>query len=265
MRILLIERDAATAQAIELMLKADGFNVYTTDLGEEGVGLGKIYDYDAVITELLLPDMSGFDVVKQLRTAKIQSSILVLSGLSDVSDIVKALGVGADDYLTKPFHRDELIARIRAVVRRRKGHTTNVITTGDLIVNLDSRTATVRGATVHLTGKEYQMLELLSLRKGMTQSRDAFVNHLYGGRDEPELKIIDVFICKLRKKLRAAGCDAVETVWGQGYVLRDPNVPRVGSPNLVPEVRDMIEQGASWSSPKMGEHDHVTSPPLAPL
>ena len=224
MRVLLIEDDSATAQSIELMLKADGFNVYTTDLGEEGVDLGKLYDYDIILLDLNLPDMPGFDVLKTLRVAKVNTPILILSGLADIDAKVRGLGYGADDYMTKPFHKDELIARIHAVVRRSKGHSQSVIRTGDITVNLDAKTVEVSNQRVHLTGKEYQMLELLSLRKGTTLTKEMFLNHLYGGMDEPELKIIDVFICKLRKKLAAStgGEHHIETVWGRGYVLRDP-------------------------------------------
>ncbi len=224
MRVLLIEDDSATAKSIELMLKGEGFSVYTTDLGEEGVDLGKIYDYDLILLDLSLPDMSGLDVLRQLRVAKINTPIMILSGSTEIDTKVKTFGGGADDYLTKPFHKDELIARIHAVVRRSQGHAQSVIVTGDIRVNLDTKTTEVNGSRVHLTGKEYQMLELLSLRKGTTLTKEMFLNHLYGGMDEPELKIIDVFICKLRKKLREAtdGHDYIETVWGRGYVLRDP-------------------------------------------
>jgi two-component system cell cycle response regulator CtrA len=225
MRVLLIEDDSATAQSIELMLKSEGFNVYTTDLGEEGVDLGKIYDYDLILLDLNLPDMSGMDVLRQLRVAKINTPIMILSGTAEIDTKVKSFGGGADDYMTKPFHKDELVARIHAVVRRSKGHAQSVIKTGDITVNLDAKTVEVNGSRVHLTGKEYQMLELLSLRKGTTLTKEMFLNHLYGGMDEPELKIIDVFICKLRKKLAAAtiGKHYIETVWGRGYVLRDPS------------------------------------------
>jgi len=224
MRVLLIEDDGATAQSIELMLKSDGFNVYTTDLGEEGVDLGKVYDYDIILLDLNLPDMTGFDVLKSLRVSKVNTPILILTGQGDIETKVRGLGFGADDYMTKPFHKDELVARIHAIVRRSKGHSQSVITTGKLVVNLDAKTVEVAGQRVHLTGKEYQMLELLSLRKGTTLTKEMFLNHLYGGMDEPELKIIDVFICKLRKKLAAAtvGEHYIETVWGRGYVLRDP-------------------------------------------
>ena len=204
MRVLLIEDDSATAQSIELMLKSESFNVYTTDLGEEGVDLGKLYDYDIIMLDLNLPDMSGYEVLRTLRLSKVKTPILILSGMAGIEDKVRGLGFGADDYMTKPFHKDELVARIHAIVRRSKGHAQSVITTGDLIVNLDAKTVEVGGQRVHLTGKEYQMLELLSLRKGTTLTKEMFLNHLYGGMDEPELKIIDVFICKLRKKLDAA-------------------------------------------------------------
>ena len=204
MRVLLIEDDSSMARSIELMLRSEGLNVYTTDLGEEGIDLGKLYDYDIIVLDLQLPDMSGFEVLKALRVAKVQTPVLILSGNAIVEAKVKALGFGADDYMTKPFHKDELVARIQAVVRRSKGHSQSVIITGKLTVNLDAKTVEVDSQRVHLTGKEYQMLELLSLRKGTTLTKEMFLNHLYGGMDEPELKIIDVFICKLRKKLANA-------------------------------------------------------------
>jgi len=223
MRVLLIEDDAAVTRGIELILKSEGFNVYSTDLGEEGVNLGKVYEQDIILLDLNLPDMSGLDVVRSLRAAKVETPIMILSGSSEIDTKVKSLGVGADDYVTKPYHRQELIARIHAVVRRSRGHAQSVIKTGDIVVNLDGKTVEVAGERVHLTGKEYQMLELLSLRKGTTLTKEMFLNHLYGGLDEPEVKIIDVFICKLRKKLNLyAKDDYIETVWGRGYMLRDP-------------------------------------------
>jgi two-component system cell cycle response regulator CtrA len=224
MRVLLIEDDRATAQSIELMLKCESFNVYTTDLGEDGVDVAKHYDYDMILLDLNLPDMSGFEVLRSLRMCKVTTPILILSGLSGLEHKIKGLGFGADDYVTKPFHKDELVARIHAIVRRSKGHAQSIIQTGDLVVNLDLKTVEVNAQRIHVTNKEYQMLELLSLRKGWTLTKEQFLNHLYGGMEEPQQKILDVFMCKLRKKLAYAsgGKDYIETVWGHGYVLREP-------------------------------------------
>ncbi|MDZ7905546.1 MAG: response regulator transcription factor [Cypionkella sp.] len=226
MRILLVEDDPTTSRSIELMLTHANLNVFCTDMGEDGIDLAKLYDYDLILLDLNLPDMSGHEVLRLLRQARIETPILILTGADDTDNKIKSFGFGADDYLTKPFHREELVARIHAIIRRSKGHSQSVIRTGDVNVNLDAKTVDVGGAAVHLTGKEYQMLELLSLRKGTTLTKEMFLNHLYGGMDEPELKIIDVFICKLRKKLAEAtgGQNYIETVWGRGYVLREPVV-----------------------------------------
>ncbi len=224
MRVLLVEDDSATAQSIEMMLRPESYVCDTTDMGEDGLEIGKLYDYDIIILDLVLPDIDGYEVLRKLRAAQVQTPILILSGLTGLDDKIKGLGVVADDYLTKPFDRRELVARIQAIVRRSKGHADSIIRAGKLKVNLDARMAEVNNQPLHLTGKEYAILELLSLRKGATLTKEMFLNHLYGGMDEPEVKIIDVFVCKLRKKLSAAtgGDNYIETVWGRGYVLRDP-------------------------------------------
>lgn len=225
MRILLVEDDPTTARSIELMLHKASYNVYRTDMGEEGIDLAKLYDYDLILLDLDLPDMSGMDVLRQIRMSRIETPILILTGSDDTESKLRGFGFGADDYMTKPFHRDELVARIQAIIRRSKGHAHSIITVGRMQVNLDAKSVEVDGKRVNLTGKEYQILELLALRKGTTLTKEMFLNHLYGGMDEPELKIIDVFICKLRKKLTEAigGDHNIETVWGRGYVLRDPS------------------------------------------
>ncbi len=224
MRVLLVEDDSATARSIELALASEGIVCDLAQLGQEGLEIGKIYDYDIIILDLMLPDIDGYEVLLRLRSAKVQVPILILSGLSGTDQKIKGLGFGADDYLTKPFNRGELIARIQAIVRRSKGHSESTIEIGSkLLINLDSRTVETGGKALHLTSKEYGILELLALRKGSLLTKEIFLNHLYGGIDEPDLKIIDVFLCKLRKKLADAtgGINYIETVWGRGYILRD--------------------------------------------
>ena len=247
MRVLLIEDDSTTAQSIDLMLKSESFNVYTTDLGEEGVDLGTLYDYDIILLDLNLPDMSGFEVLRSLRVSKVKTPILILSGIAGIEHKVKGLGLGADDYMTKPFHKNELVARIQAIVRRSRGHAQSVVQTGDLVVNLDEKTVEINRVRVNLTGKEYHILELLSLRKGMTVSKEMFLNQLYGGMDEPEIKIIDVFICKLRKKLADAsnGKDYIETVWGRGYMFREPHDDNGA---MQPHAGRKTTRRAAWQS-----------------
>jgi two-component system cell cycle response regulator CtrA len=224
MRVLLIEDDSSTAQSIELMLKSESFNIYTTDLGEEGVDLGRLYDYDIILLDLNLPDISGFEVLRSLRVSKVKTPILILSGIASIEHKVKGLGFGADDYMTKPFHKTELIARVHAIVRRSRGHARSIVQTDDLIVNVDAKTVYIKQIRVNLTGKEYRMLELLSLRRGTTITKEMFLSQLYGGMDEPGIKIIDIFMCRIRKKLAIAsgGKDYIETVRGRGYLLREP-------------------------------------------
>jgi two-component system cell cycle response regulator CtrA len=224
MRILLVEDDLTAARGISLMLKAGGAVVDHAGTGEEALELTRHYDYDLVLLDLLLPDMDGYEVVRRLRVARNDTPVLIVSGMARPQAKVKALAMGADDYITKPFDRAELLARMQAVMRRSKGFSQPALRVGPLELNLDSRDVAVNGQAVHLTGKEYAILELLVLRKGMVLTKEAFLNHLYGGLDEPEMKIIDVFVCKLRKKLAQAGADnMIGTVWGRGYMIREPS------------------------------------------
>ena len=226
MRVLLVEDDLTTSRGISLMLRSHGAIVDQTETGEEALELVRHYDYDIVVLDLLLPDMEGYEVVRRMRGARVDTPVLILSGLTRPQAKVKGFGMGADDYITKPFDKSELVARIQAVIRRSKGYAQPLLKIGNLHLNLDSRDVSVEDRQVHLTGKEYAILELLVLRKGMVLTKEAFLNHLYGGIDEPEMKIIDVFICKLRKKLAVAGAgNLIGTVWGRGYMLRDPNSP----------------------------------------
>ena len=228
-RVLLIEDDPEAAHAIELVLKCEGIDCCTTSLGEDGLNLGKSNGYDIILLDLMLPGISGFEVLRSLRASDVNTPILILSGFQEIADKVRGLGFGADDYITKPFHKNELLARIQAIFRRSRTQPHAIIKTGDLCLNIDAKTAEMGGSPVPLTTKEYQILELLSMRKGTALTKEMFLNHLYGGMDEPEVKIIDVFICKIRKKLAKAsnGKNYIETLWGRGYVLRDPDERRV--------------------------------------
>ena len=223
MRVLLVEDDITAARGVALMLKSSGAVVNHVDTGEEALELARHYDYDIVILDLMLPDIEGFEVVRRLRISRNDTPILILSGLTRPAAKVKGLSLGADDFITKPFDRAELLARIQAIVRRSKGFSQSTLYIGPLRLNMDSREVTVDGRMVPLTGKEYSILELLVLRKGMVLTKEAFLNHLYGGMDEPEMKIIDVFVCKLRKKLAQAGAgNMIGTIWGRGYMIREP-------------------------------------------
>ena len=236
MRVLLIEDDLTAARATTLVLNSASAVVDQADTGEEALELVRHYEYDIVVLDLILPDIEGFEVVRRMRQGRNSTPVLVLSGLARAQAKVKALGMGADDFMTKPFDRAELLARVQAVVRRSKGFSQPMLRLGGVQISLDSREVTVNGQPVHLTGKEYAILELLVLRKGMVLTKEAFLNHLYGGMDEPEMKIIDVFVCKLRKKLALAGAGSlIGTVWGRGYMIREPVEPvHAPAPMLVP-------------------------------
>jgi len=213
------------------------------------------YDYDIVLLDLMLPDMDGYEVVRRMRSARVEAPVIVLSGLTRPQAKVKAFSVGADDFLSKPFDDAELLARMQAIMRRSKGYSQPTLRIGAVQLNLDSREVLVSGQPVHLTGKEYAILELLVLRKGMVLTKEVFLNHLYGGMDEPEMKIIDVFVCKLRKKLALAGADnLIGTVWGRGYMVRDQptlTVPGVVLGNALP-AHDRVPSVPATAAAAMG-------------
>jgi two-component system cell cycle response regulator CtrA len=179
----------------------------------------------------MLPDLEGHGVLRQLRDARVPTPVLMLSGLAELDHKIRGLGLGADDYLTKPFEREELVARIHAIIRRSQGHAQSQVDVGRLSIKMAERSAEVDGTPLALTGREYSVLELLALRKGATVNKEQFLTHLYGGVDEPDLKIIDVFVCKLRRKIaKATGGDHyIATEWGRGYTLREPDAERVAS------------------------------------
>lgn len=225
MRVLLIETHSERAAEFTLALTARDAVVDVADSVEEATSLASVYDYDVVL--------SPQGAVRALRTARFNSAIIVFSETYFVNNLVRALGDGADDYMVHPINFDELFARMMAIVLRYRDHVVSLIDCGGgLVVDTDAQMVTVHGKPVHTTKREYQMLELFAMRRGQCLTKEAFFNHLYGGIDEPEIKIVEVFICKLRKKLRAAGADVIETVWGRGYMLRRDTLPLVESPPL---------------------------------
>jgi two-component system, cell cycle response regulator CtrA len=225
MRLLLIENEAPATISPFDTLSREGFNVSPAESGEEGLDLAKTYDFDLILLTLDLPDISGTDFVRRLRAAKNPTPVIVLTGANSPEARVRYLSLGADDVITRPYYRDELVERVRAVIRRARGYASPVIQAGPISLDIGRKAISVGGRGIHLTGKEFQIMELLALRKGVVITGEMFMNHLYGGMDEPEIKIIDVFICKIRKRLGAAG-KHIETVWGRGYRLVDAPTPR---------------------------------------
>jgi two-component system cell cycle response regulator CtrA len=244
MRVLIAEDEKQSNPALAQLLRANGVIVDQIDRGEEALALARHYDYDVVLSDLVLPDMEGVDLVRRMRAARVDTPVIIQSEQVRPQARVKAFGMGADDFITKPYDQCELFARMQAIVRRSKGYSQPMLRCGPLQLNLDSREVNVSGVAVHLTGKEYAILELLVLRKGMVLTKEVFLNHLYGGMDEPEMKIIDVFICKLRKKLSEAGApNVIGTVWGRGYMVRDASshpMLATAAPRLGPVVTELL-------------------------
>jgi two-component system cell cycle response regulator CtrA len=230
MRILLVEPETAMRIRLELALRSSGFNVEAASDGEDALELARSFEFSVIVTELNLPDLHGFDLIRELRGARIKTPILVLSAVDHIDAKVTAFGHGTDDYVTKPFHPGELAARLRALVRRSSGLADRTVRTGGLAIDLDAKTVELDGATVDLTAKEYAVLQLLALRRGRPITKEMFLDHVYGHLDEPISKVIDVYICRLRKKLAATstGESYIGTLRGRGYVLREPEVePRL--------------------------------------
>lgn len=224
MRILLIEDNQATATSIQSIMKTEGYVCDATDLGEDGLEIAKLYDYDIIVLDLMLPDISGREVLSGLREAHVRTPVLILSGMDDINDKIDTFAGGADDYLAKPFSMSELVARVQAIVRRTRGLSGPVVQTGKLTVDMNAHTAQFDGQPISFTPKEYSIVELLSLHQGSTLTKPMFLDHLYGGEEEPELKIIDVYVCKIRNKIAkiAGGDNYIATDWGRGYVLNAP-------------------------------------------
>jgi len=218
MRLLVVEKKTSRGFSREC---DDRTFVIEAESADEGLSILRHDKFDLVLVDTISLHEDGFAFIRRLRLARNDTPLVALTG-SHSDDRVRAFGLGADDAIAQPVDRDELQARITAVIRRHKGHGQSLLQSGVLTLSIDTREVCISGKPLKLTGKEYSMLELLLLRKNQIITKDMFLNHLYNGMEEAETKIIDVFICKLRGKLSAAGADGViSTVWGQGYVLRD--------------------------------------------
>jgi len=233
MRALVIAGPMATTDNIRIMLAEEQFTCDTASPGEDSLSVATHYDYDIIVVDLRPTNSDGYQLVRRLRAAGIRTPIVVVANDLAVDYKITCLGFGADDFLAEPFDHRELLARIRAIIRRSRGHSQSTIRTGKLVINLDTQIVSVDEQPVRLTKKEYGILELLSLRKGAVLTKEMILGHLYGGIDEPDLKIIDVYVCKLRKKLANAtgGHHYIETVWGRGYVLRAATAEQSATPS----------------------------------
>ena len=224
MKILIIEDDTALAKTVQIVFKKLNIQSDHVESGDEAIEYLSTYTYDLIMLDVLLPDTHGVELLKLIRKKGVNTPVLIVSGLDDNKYKVDGLNQGADDYITKPFNQEELIARVNAIIRRSKGFPTSVINIGPLQINLDSKLAYLNNKNVGLTNKEYAILEILALKQGKPVPKDYLLNQLYGGIDEPEPKIIDVFVCKLRNKLKKiTNKNYIGTIWGQGYVLADPD------------------------------------------
>jgi two-component system cell cycle response regulator CtrA len=228
MRVLLVESNDRLAASLAADLKADAIRVELAENGDEALYFMRDYEFDLVLLNLQLPDMDGSSLISRIRSANYHTPVIALSAAPQPR--LRALAAGADDVVARDIERAELIARIRAIVRRSRGFSQSLLTIGNLTLNVDEREVVANGVPVHLTNKEFALLELLVLRRNMVMTKDAILSQLYGGMDEPDLKIIDVFVCKIRNKLAKAGLpNVISTVWGRGYSVKDAgsDVPRV--------------------------------------
>ena len=229
MRVLIIDDDRTMCQSFGFWLKNQGMTVDTAFSGDEGFELARLYEYDIILLDLMLSDMSGIDVLKRLRSGNIMTPVMVISAIQVPAKKIDCFLSGADDYVVKPFDRGEVLARMRAIIRRACGHAGSRVEIGKMVVDMESKIVTIAGKVLHLTAKEYALIELLCLRKGMTVSKTQFLNHLYGGMDDPDIKIINVFLFKIRKKIQklSGGCQYIQTVWGRGYILKETTLDKV--------------------------------------
>ena len=217
MRVLVIEDEADLRRALEQALREDGYAVDSAEDGETGLFKAKTWDYDALVLDIMLPEIDGWEVLSRLRSEK-ATPVLALTALDSVSDRVRGLDLGADDYLVKPFEVSELLARLRALIRRSTGNADSRLEIGDLLIDTASRTVKRAGEPVKLTAREYTLVELLALHRGRLITRTQIYEHIFDENDDTLSNLVDVHISNVRKKL---GKDFITTRRGQGYLIDD--------------------------------------------
>ena len=216
MKVLLVEDEEDLLLVTATALRESGFSVDLARDGLEGLAKGETADYDAIVLDLMLPGLDGWTVLSQLRKNK-STPVLILTARDAVADRVEGLNRGADDYLTKPYELEELIARLRALIRRSAGSPSPIVEVAGVQIDTAARTVTKRGAVVELSAKEYALLELLALHRGRLVTRSMIYEHIYGEEDDTLSNVVDVYVSNLRRKL---GSDLIETRRGQGYIVR---------------------------------------------
>ncbi|MCW3475834.1 response regulator transcription factor [Limobrevibacterium gyesilva] len=244
MRLLLVQGHTAEAQAASTILGATGAVVDHVRTGGDALVYLQTYEYDMIVLDRSLADGEGCDALRRFRAQGFSTPVLMLADYTSGKSRAHALRLGADDLLSKPYDEDEFVARVEAVVRRRNGYARSVLRVGPLEIDMASREVRVDDRPLSVTRKEYSILELMALRKGRVIPKQNFLDHLYSGLDGPETRVIDVFICNLRKKLAAWGLGSlIDTVRGHGYIMRDlADVPADVIP-LTPVAR--FERGAA--------------------
>lgn len=223
MKILVIEDDEVLSEILVAVLNKEGFAVDVTGDGEEGLYLAEQYAPDAIVLDVILPTLDGLSLLKQLRQKGITIPVLLLTTQSSVAHKVEGLNLGADDYLPKPFDHEELVARLRSILRRNKGLGSSVIQIGDLEINVATRTVKRAGQYIDLTAKEFNLLEYLAIHADRVVSRTEILEHLYDSAFESDSNLIDVYITYLRNKIdRPFPTRLIQTVRGAGYILKLP-------------------------------------------
>jgi len=222
MKILVVEDERKLAALLKKGLEENGFAVDLAFDGTEGLHQAENYAYDAILLDLMLPEIDGLTVLRTLRERRNDVPVLIVTARGEISDKVEGLNIGADDYIAKPFDLAEVIARLRAAIRRNKGKPVPVVTVGDLAIDTNARTASRAGVAVALSSREYAMLEYLALNAGRVVTRTELMDHIYDTNYEWDSNVIEVHINHLRNKIdKGSGNRLIHTVRGAGYVLRE--------------------------------------------